>query len=112
MDWEKDHNFVGIDMVQLDTKRHFLCNLNPRDLVSSSIDALESLATQSKAQMKMNFFQMETATKSRLARMLAVPNQRRSQCVAFQAEDNSENRSTQFLQKQKNQFIDLQEHFE
>ena len=38
MDWEKDPNF-GSGMVQLDTRSHFLCNLNPRDLVSSSIDA-------------------------------------------------------------------------
>ena len=39
----------------------FLCDPNPRDLFSSSIDALEFLARQSKAQMKMIFLQIETA---------------------------------------------------
>ena len=37
----------------------FLCNLNPRDLISSFVDALENLATRSKAQTKMNFLQTE-----------------------------------------------------
>ena len=44
----------------------FLCNSNPRDLVESFIDAVEGLATQSKAQMKLNFLEIETAIKSKL----------------------------------------------
>ena len=39
----------------------FPCDPNPCDLVSVSIDALEKLATQEEAQMKMNFLQTETA---------------------------------------------------
>ena len=35
-----------------------LCNTNPHHLISSFITALEGLATQSKAQMKMNFFEV------------------------------------------------------
>ena len=44
----------------------FLCNSNPRDLVESFIDAVE--ATQSKAQMKLKFLEVETAIKSKLTR--------------------------------------------
>ena len=65
----------------------FLCNSNPRDLVESFIDAVESLATQRKAQMILKFREIETAIKSKLTR-------------------------TKFLQKQKNQLIELQEHLE
>ena len=36
----------------------FLCNSNPRDLVESFIDAVEGLATQSKAQMKLKFLEV------------------------------------------------------
>ena len=39
----------------------FLCNSNPQDLVESFIDAVEGLATQSKAQMKLKFLEIETA---------------------------------------------------
>ena len=38
-------------------ERIFPCNANPHHLISSSITALEGLATQSKAQMKLNFFE-------------------------------------------------------
>ena len=87
-----------------------ICDPKTRDLVSSSIDALENLAKQSKAQMKMNFLPIEIAIKSRLARKIEVPNQRCSHCVGIEAEDD--NSSIQFLQMQKNQLIDLEEHFE
>ena len=39
----------------------FLCNSDPRHLVSSFVTALEGLATQSKAQMKLRFIEVETA---------------------------------------------------
>ena len=53
-----------------------LCNSNPRDLVESFIDAVESLATQSKAQMKLKFPEIETAIKSKLTRTLESLNDR------------------------------------
>ena len=37
----------------------FICDPNPRDLVSPFIIALVNLATPSKAQMKMNFFKLK-----------------------------------------------------
>ena len=55
----------------------FLCNSNPRDLVESFIDAVEGLATQSKAQTRLKFPEIETAIKSKLTRTLETLNERR-----------------------------------
>ena len=44
----------------------FLCNANPHHLISSFLTALEGLATQSTAQMKLNFLEVETAIKIKL----------------------------------------------
>ena len=56
----------------------FLCNSSPRDLVESFVDALESLAAKSKAQMKLQFLEIETSIKSRLNKIYEVVNGRRS----------------------------------
>ena len=98
----------------------FFCNSNPRDFVESFIHAVEGLATQSKAQMKLKFLEMETAIKSKLTRTLESLNERRcrNQRVFdfedhFFEDDNEEkDASTQFLQMQQNQLIELQEHLE
>ena len=98
----------------------FLCNSNPRDLVESFIDAVDGLATQSRAQMKLNFLEIETAVKSKLTRTLESLNERRcrDQRVfefedhCFEDENEEKDASTQFLQMQKNQLIELQEHLE
>ena len=97
----------------------FLCNANPYHLISSFITALEGLATQSKAQMKLNFIEVETAIKIKLCAILEPLNQRRNradrvsnfvdQCFV---EEEEKDLSTHFLQMQKNQLIDLLEHFE
>ena len=58
------------------------------------------MATQSKAQLKLHFFQIETVIRSRLARILEKIDQRRSHCFGTEPEDD--NRSEQFLQMQKN----------
>ena len=55
----------------------FLCNSNPRDLFKSFIDAVEGLATQSKAQMKLKFLEKETAIKSTLSRTPESLNEHR-----------------------------------
>ena len=88
-------------------------------LISSFITALEGLETQSKAQMKLNFIQVETAIKTKLCAILEQLNQRRHRggrvskfvddCTA---EEEEKDLSTQFLQMQNNQLIALQEHFE
>ena len=98
---------------------NFLCNANPHYLILSFITALEGLATQSTAQMKLNFIEVETAIKIKLCAILEQLNQRsnRAESVSNFVDDcivEKEERdlSTQFLQMQKNQLIDLQEHFE
>ena len=98
----------------------FLCNSNPRDLVETFLDAVEGLATQSKAQMKLKFLEVETAIKSKLTRTLESLNERRcrNQRVfefedqSFEDDNEAKDASTQFLQKQKNQLIELQEHLD
>ena len=92
----------------------FLCSSDPRHLKFPFISALESSATQTKAQMKIRFIEVETAIKIKI-------NHRHSQQERVIDYDNDEyfndtteekELSTQFLQMQKNQLIDLQEHFE
>ena len=56
----------------------FLCNANSNHLILSFITALEGLATQSKAQMKLNFIEVETAIKMKLCATLEQLNQRRN----------------------------------
>ena len=100
---------------------NFLCNSDPRHLVSSFVSALEGLATQGKAQIKLRFIELETAIKIKISSILEQLNQRHSQregVIDFDDEeyfnDTAEVKelSTQFLQMLKNQLIVLQEHFE
>ena len=97
-----------------------LCSSNPRDLVESFIDAVEGSATQSKAQMKLKFLEIETAIKSKLTRTLETLNERRcrnqrvSEFENHCFEDDNEEKvaSTHVLQMQKKELIELQEHLE
>ena len=79
------------------------------------------MATQSKAQLNLRFFEVETAIKIKLSSNLEQLNQRHSQRERVIDYDNDEyfndtaeekELSTQFLQMQKNHLIDLQEHFD
>ena len=98
----------------------FLGSSNQLDLVESFIDTVEGLSAQSKAQMKLKFLEVETANKSKVTRTLESLNERccRNQQVSEFGdqcfEDDNEERaaSAQFLQMQKNQLIELQEHLE
>ena len=97
----------------------FFCNANPHHLISSYITALEGLATQSNTQMKFSFIEVETAIKIKLCAILAQLNQRRNRAERVSnlvddciVEEEGKNLSTQFLQMQKNQLIDLQYHLE
>ena len=94
----------------------FLCNTNPDYLISSFIT--DEIATQSKAQMKLNFIEVEIAINIKLCATVEQLSQRRNQsegmsnfvddCIV----EEEKKLSTQFLQKQKNQLIDTQQHFE
>ena len=85
---------------------------------SSFITALEGLATQNKAQMKLNFFEVETAVKIKLCAIQEKLNQKRNRAEMLSnfvgdwvVEEEEKFLSTQVFQMQKNQLIDLQEHF-
>ena len=92
----------------------FLCKANPHYIISSFMSALEGLATQSEAQTKLNFIEVETAIKIKLCAILEQLNQRRNRgervsnfvddCIV---EEEEKDLSTQFLQMQKNQIFDL-----
>ena len=92
-----------------------LCNTNPRHLISSFITALEGIAFHSQAHMKLNFIEIETAIKIKLCAILEQLNQRRNRAERVSSfvddcilEDEEKDISTQFLQMQKTQLIDLQ----
>ena len=119
--WSGKHNPRSVSMSSnLIAKPIFLCNSNPRDLVESFIDVVEGLATQIKAQMKLKFLEIETAIKSRLTRTLESLSERRcrNQRVfefedhCFEDDNEEKDASKQFLQMQKKQLIELQEHLE
>ena len=119
--WIGKHVPISVSITSnLIAKAIFLGNSNPRDLVESFIDAVEHLATQSKAQMKLKFLKVETAIKSKLTRTLEPLNERRcrNQRVfefedhCFEDDNEEMDASLQFLQMQKNQLIELQEHLE
>ena len=88
-----------------------LCNSDPQHLVPSFISTLEGLATQSKAQKKLKFSEVETATKIKLSSVLEQLNQRHSQTEQvndfeddeyFNDTADEKDLRTQFLQMQKN----------
>ena len=119
--WIGKHIPISVSISSnLIAKPIFLCNSNPRDLVESFIDAVEGLATQSKAQMLLKFLEVETAIKSKLTRTLESLNDRRyrNQLVfefkdhCFEDDNEEKDVSTQFLQMQKNQLIELLENVE
>ena len=66
--------------------------------------------------MKLSFIEVETAIKTKLCAVLEQLNQKRNRVSNFVddciVEEEEKDLSTQFLQMQKNQLIDLQEHFE
>ena len=62
--WIGKHVPVSVSISSnLIPEHFFLANANPNHFISSFITALEGLATQSKAQMKLKFTEVETAIK-------------------------------------------------
>ena len=96
----------------------FLCNSDPHHLVASFFEALENLASQSKAKMKNLFPEIETTIKIKLCSILEKLTQhhsRRESARFDMSQDDCDNEiwaSTQFLQIQKKQLNDLQESLE
>ena len=92
----------------------FLCNTDAYHLVTSFVGALENLALQSKAIMKTLFFDIKTTINIKLGSILEKLTQRHNRREQAHLDDcdNETCTTTQFLQVQKKQLIDLQEHLE
>ena len=92
----------------------FLCNSDPHHLVASFFGALEILSSQSKAKMKNLFPDIETTIKIKMDSIFEKLTQRHNRREQADLDDcdNKIFASTQFLQIQKNQLIDLQESLE
>ena len=92
----------------------FLCNSDTHHLVTSFIGALRNLAPQSQTKMKKLFFDIETTINNKPGSILEKFTQRhnRRQQADLDDCDNETCTSIQFLQIQKKQLIDLQEHLE
>ena len=92
----------------------FLCNSDPHHLVTSFIGAIEKLALQSEPIMKNLFFDIETTMNIKLGSILEKLTQRHNRREQADLDDcdNEICTSTQLLQIQRKQLIDLQEHLE
>ena len=92
----------------------FLCNSDSHHLVASFIEVLENLASQSKSKLKSLFLDIEITIKIKLGSILEKLTHchKRREQEDLDDCDNETCASTQFLQIQKNQLIDLQESLE
>ena len=94
----------------------FLCNKDPKTLIVSFVGALEELAGKNKAEMLQKFLPIENAIKTRVSSIFEKLNGRKDESTPmfeFQFFEEEEiDMSTQFLQIQKNQLLELQQHFE
>ena len=76
--WTGKHVPISVSILSnLIDQPIFLCNSNSEALLESFVNDLEGLATQSKAQMKLIFLQIETSVKSKLHQTFSGHKQRR-----------------------------------
>ena len=84
----------------------FFCNRDPKTLIVSFVEALEELASRSKAEMLQKFSSIENAIKNRVSSIFEKLNGRKDESTPmfeFQyIEEEEIDMSTQFLQIQKN----------
>ena len=97
----------------------FLCDKDPKNLIVSFVETLEEFANKSKTEMQRKFASIQGIINSRVKAIFEKLNERKSLTTpAFDFEDEcieeeeEADMSTQFLQMQKNQLLDLQQHFE
>ena len=97
----------------------FLCDKDPKALMLSFVEAIEVLANKNKTEMRTNFSSIEAIIRARVNAIREDLNKRKdrnastSECEDEGTEEDDEaDMSTQFLQMQKNQLLDLQQHFE
>ena len=114
--WIRKHVLISVSISSnLVEEQIFLCNFDPPHVFASFIRAVENLASQSKAKMKKLCLDIETKIKIKLGNIsekLTQRHNRREHAKFDMSQDNRDNEvfaSTQFLQTQTNQSIDLQE---
>ena len=98
----------------------FLCHEDPKNLIVSFVEALEELANKSKTEMQTKFASIQEIINSRVKAIFKKLNEKKGRTTpAFEFEDEcieeeeeEADMSTQFLQIQKNQLLDLKQHFE
>ena len=94
----------------------FLCNKDLKTLIVSFVEAIEELASKSKAEMLQKFSSIENAIKTRVNSIFEKLNGRKDEgtpLFEFQyIEEEEIDMSTQFLQIQRYQLLDLKQHFE
>ena len=97
----------------------FLCDKDPKTLIVSFAEALEELASKRKTDMQTKFASIQEIINSRVKAIFEKLNERKGHTTpAFDFEDEGieeeeeADMSIQFLQTQKNQLLDLQQHFE
>ena len=97
----------------------FLCDKDPKALIISFVEAIEDLANKSKTEMRTKFSSIEAVIRARVnaigENLIKRKDQNAStfECEDERTEEDDEaDMSTQFLQMQKNQLLDLQQHFE
>ena len=96
----------------------FLCNIDPKTLIVSFVEALEELASKSKAEMLQKISYIENAIETRVSSIFEKLNERKNESIPMfefqniEEEEEEIDMSTQFLQIQKNQLLELQQHFE
>ena len=96
----------------------FLCDKDPKALIISFVEAIEDSANKSKTEMRTKFSSIEAIIRARVNAICENLNKRKDQNASLECEDerteedDEADMSTQFLQMQKNQLWDLQQHFE
>ena len=115
--WIGKHEIISVSISsKLIQEPIFFCNKDPKTLIVTFVEALEELASKSKAEMLQKFLPIENAIKTRVSSILEKLNGRKDESTPmfeFQyIEEEEIDISTQFLQIQKNQLLEIQQHFE
>ena len=113
--WIGEHVPMSVSIsLNLEEEPIFVCNSEPHHLVASFNGTSENLASQSKAKMKNLFLDIEITIKNKLSSNLEKLTQRQNRREQADLHDCDKKMcaSTQFLQIQKYQLIDLQQSLE
>ena len=118
--WIGKHEPISVSISSnLNDEPVVLCDKDPKALITSLVEAIENLANKFKTEMWLKFYSIETVIRARVNAFSKILNKRKDQnAAAFEYEDEHNEKdeeaymSTQFLQMQKKQLIDLQQPFE